>query len=226
MAGSLCAPCSLRSCACRGPDGGGVAPADWLSRRSAPIGDPLTCARLLISRQCLSRVDNGCRLTRMVVVLCNRVHGVVGAGPFLVDSLDSAVTYRAAIVPGNFRTHWNRLERRFFHGSHAASPACVHLDEKNQCGSKRFTFSGCRLSSLSQSLWLGVALSSRSVHACPRGGALWGWTRLECSWLGSSCVSSMRVPSCRHLAPLASSTTKKTARRYENEVQMTSLPGG
>jgi hypothetical protein len=70
-------------------------------------------------------VDNDRGLTRVMVVLCNRVHGVVGVGPFLVDTLHSAVAYGAAIVPGNFRTHWNRLERSFLPCSHDASPAWV-----------------------------------------------------------------------------------------------------
>lgn len=60
-----------RSSAGRGTDGGRVALGERLSRRTAPIGDPLTCAHLLISRQRLSGVDNDCRLTRMMVVLCN-----------------------------------------------------------------------------------------------------------------------------------------------------------
>ena len=76
---------------------------------------------LLDSRQRLSGVDNARRLTRVMVVLCNRIHGVVGVGPFLVDTLYSTVPYGAAVVPGNFSTHWNRLERSFLRCSHDAS---------------------------------------------------------------------------------------------------------
>lgn len=82
-----------------------------------------TGVHLLASRQRLSGVDNDRGLARVMVVLCNRVHSVIGVGPFLVDTLHSAVSYRAAIVPGNFRTHWNRLERSFLFCSHDASPA-------------------------------------------------------------------------------------------------------
>src|SRR5665213_2912791 len=78
---------------------------------------------LLGSRQRLSGVDNDRRLIWMMVVLFNRVHGVVGVGPFLVDTLYSAVAYGAAIVPGNFRTYWDRLERSFLRCSHDVSPA-------------------------------------------------------------------------------------------------------
>lgn len=81
---------------------------------------------LLASRQRLSGVDNDRRLTRVMIVLCNRVHGAVGVGSFPVDALYSAVAYSAAIVPGNFRTHWNRLERSFLRCSHDASP-CQRL---------------------------------------------------------------------------------------------------
>jgi hypothetical protein len=48
---------------------------------------------LLASRQRLSGVDNNRGLARVMVVLCNRVHGVVGVGPSLVDALHSAVPY-------------------------------------------------------------------------------------------------------------------------------------
>src|SRR6185437_7466502 len=46
---------------------------------------------LLASRQRLSGVDNDRRLTRVMIVLCNRVHGAVGVGSFPVDALYSAV---------------------------------------------------------------------------------------------------------------------------------------
>src|SRR6476646_9933751 len=82
-----------------------------------------TGAHLLASRQRFSGVDNDRRLTRVVVVLCDRVHGVVGVGSFPVDTFYSAVAYGAAIVPGNFRTRWNRLERSFLRFGHYASPA-------------------------------------------------------------------------------------------------------
>ena len=58
-----------------------------------------------------------------MVVLFNRVHGVVGVGPFLVDTLYGAVAYGAAIVPGNFRTRRDRLERSLLRCGHYASPA-------------------------------------------------------------------------------------------------------
>ena len=83
-----------------------------------------TGADLLASRQRLSGVDDDRRLTRVMVVLCNRVHGVVGVGAFLMDTLYRAVTYGAAVMPSHFRTHWNCLERSFFRCSHSGSPAC------------------------------------------------------------------------------------------------------
>ena len=73
-----------------------------------------TGAQLRASRQRLSGMDNDRRLSRMMIVLRNRVHGVFGVGAFLVDTLHRAVADGAAIVPGYFRTHRDRLERSFF----------------------------------------------------------------------------------------------------------------
>lgn len=79
------------------------------------------------------------------------------------------------------------------------------------------------MNSLSDSVWSGVTLSSSPMHACGREVSLQRWTRLGRLWFGSSCVRSMRVAACRHLAPAAGAATKKTERRYENGVQTNSL---
>ena len=75
-------------------------------------------ARLLASRQRLSGVDYDRRLTRVIVVLCNRVCGVVGVSALLVHTFYRTVAYGAAVMPRHFRTYWNCLERSFFRFSH------------------------------------------------------------------------------------------------------------
>ena len=88
----------------------------------AAAAQEIQCA-LLALRQCLPGVDHDRRLTRMMVVLCNRVHRVVGVGPVLVDTLNGAVANGTAIVPGNLRACRDRLERGFLGRSHVAAPA-------------------------------------------------------------------------------------------------------
>lgn len=79
-------------------------------------------------------MDNDRRLTRVMVVLCNGVHGVIGVGPFLVDAHDGAVPYGAAIVLSDFRAYGNRLECSFLRGRHCASPLVPWSRER--CDSK------------------------------------------------------------------------------------------
>jgi hypothetical protein len=55
----------------------------------------------------------------MAVVLCDRVHGVVGRCPELVNAGYGAVTNRAAVMPSYRRAIGNRVERRWFFGRHA-----------------------------------------------------------------------------------------------------------
>jgi len=74
-------------------------------------------------------VDNDRWLTRVVIVLRNRVHGGGGVGSLLVDTLYSAVAYSAAIVPGYFRPYWNRLESSLLRCSHDVSPRAGHTGE-------------------------------------------------------------------------------------------------
>ena len=80
-----------------------------------------TCAPLLASSQRFSRVDDDRWLTRVIVVLCDRVHSAVGVGAFLVHALHGAVANCAAVMPSHFRTQWNCLKRNLLYCSHRHS---------------------------------------------------------------------------------------------------------
>jgi hypothetical protein len=75
-------------------------------------------SHLCASAQCLSGVDDDRRFARVVIVLCDRVRRVFCGRALLVDTLNRAVAYGAAIVPCHFRTHRDRLERSSCRCSH------------------------------------------------------------------------------------------------------------
>ena len=79
-------------------------------------------------------MDDDRRLTRMMIMLLDRVHGVVGIGASFVNTPYRAVTDGAAVVPSHFRTHRDRLERSFLRCSHTFSLVlCVKRSLAGMC---------------------------------------------------------------------------------------------